>query len=114
MPSSSSPTAKSSSSPVTVPETKGILSSPSSSSSSSPNNLHNLLLGDEIDYNCVDQYWLLGRIEKIDDYNKNIIYIRFNLGSHHIIRHKLDLSNPNDAKRITAACKLSLVDNYRI
>ena len=98
-PPSLSSTTATSASPSTVS-----ISTTSISSTTSATQLQ-IHIGDEVDYNCVDGYWLLSKIEYIDNYNPNIIYLRFNLGPHHIIRHKLDLSNSNDSKRITAACK---------
>lgn len=59
-----------------------------------------LAVGDEVDYNVVDGFWVPARVQSIDAAN---VRLRFAVGQLDVC-HRLDVSSPQDAKRLSAAC----------
>jgi hypothetical protein len=71
--------------------------------SSSPARGAGLSVGDEVDYNVADGFWVPARVERVDE-NGHGLVLRFAVGSNDL-QHRVDLSRAGDARRIAAACE---------
>ena len=60
--------------------------------------LHN---GDEVDYNCIDDYWVTARVEEVACEGA-VLHVRFQTGVEDVV-HKVDLRLAGDAARIAPA-----------
>ncbi len=65
-------------------------------------NLHKLTLGSEVDYNCVDEYWVPARVEAVEADDGHILRLRFRVGVADVT-HRVDLSAPADVVKVAAA-----------
>ncbi len=69
--------------------------------------IHGLSVGVEVDYNVVDGFWILARVESCS-VDGSILLLRFSCGLREV-SHCLSLRRPQDARRIAPAGETSLL-----
>jgi hypothetical protein len=64
---------------------------------------HGLAVGDEVDYNPADGFWVPSRVQALENGGRSLL-LRFACGASDVV-HRVDISKPSDAKRIAPACE---------
>ncbi len=62
-----------------------------------------LSVGDEVDYNVVDGFWVPARVERVEE-GGGLLLLRFVCGCNDVL-HRVYLSRAGDARRVAAACE---------